>query len=180
MKYRIIASPQWVVDLNGATDKIPSRTLRPSPPVVKFVPMYMPTLSKWKGTQFNTFWPGAPTGFRQQGGLATEYMSPMGDGSYMIDIEVPFSTHFNMLPIVPSDSKLTHTIGGMSGVPGFISVKMDNLKAAGTWDIEVYEAVGDDFAVFGYQPHSVRSIALYANGTSPTVNGYVANGGYMF
>jgi len=177
MKYRIVASPLWVTDLTGATATLPTKFLRPTPPSVKFVPMYMDNILKWRGTQFNTFWHGVSSA-NQQGGLATEHMSPMGDGSYMIDIEVPFSTHYNMLPLIPSDVELAKNIGKVPGVAGFISVKLDNLKATGTWDIEVYEAVGDDFAVFGYQPHNVKAISGYPNGVA-TTTGYIANGGYL-
>merc|ERR1712137_765384 len=137
-----------------------------NPPKVGFFP-FPPQIQGNDGSDFaalvaSTFWQGSRDNgsvlynTNQTHSLANEHLSILPDGTYHIDVQVPFSTHYNVLPVLPdTTSTITENVSGIPGSPGWISLSFPALGVTNSTDvniirdfkIEVYEAVGDDFVL---------------------------------
>jgi hypothetical protein len=152
--------------------KPPAGQLVPfNPPKVGFFP-FPPQIVGNAGSDFaafvaSSFWQGSRENgsvlynTNQTHSLANEHLSILPDGTYHIDVQVPFSTHYNMLPVLPdTTSTITENVSGIPGSPGWISLSFPALGEHTTSDvnfirdfkIEIYEAVGDDFVLAHLRP----------------------------
>merc|ERR1712137_1252279 len=142
-----------------------------NPPKVGFFP-FPPQIQGNDGSDFaafvaSSFWQGGRDNgsvlynTNQTRSTANEHLSILPDGTYHIDVQVPFSTHYNMLPVLPdTTSTITENVSGIPGSPGWISLSFPALGVTNSTDvniirdfkIEVYEAVGDDFVLAHLRP----------------------------
>lgn len=99
-------------------------------------------------------WPGAE-----------ERMYMIGTNSFMIDISIPFNTHYNKLPVTQEE-----WVDG-NFMNGFISliVPLDVTGSSINHDVAIYQATGDDFRFSDWCPiKQLRSIQCNnVSGTMP-------------
>jgi len=147
IKYRIIVSKRGNLP-NTIFDGAPKVSFFPFPPL---------DAAQGNGTQIWSFWAGlvpAGTAAITGGGSApaVEVFSGLPDGSYFVDVQIPFSTHYNCVPIGDNDIDY---IDGPSGIPtslGWVSVELPfgtgaippgtgDVPGVDNYTIDVYEAV---------------------------------------
>jgi len=136
MKYRIVVKSR-----SGRAFGIPKVQFAQTPPYSSRQYTGVDLGSYW--AKSNELFPGGPS-------PAVEYMGDVG-GSKIMDVQVPFATHYNMLPVVRDDGRSCDPISGIPGAVGFITVALDMVEGdtdvGVDYNIDVYEAVGDDFGL---------------------------------
>ena len=78
----------------------------------------------------------------------------IGENSWMIDISVPFNSHYNKLP----NDETQYGAFNANFTNGRIYVTLPDVE---TWDISVYEAAGDDFRYMDWCPINLCTTRQY-------------------
>jgi len=167
MKYR------FVLRYNGQFQGgMPRVAFFPVPPTQKF------SLESFVSSGF---WPSADVGDNTRGftHYPQEHVMALPNNTFQIDVQVPFTTHFNML--ATSDESMSDlTVESVAGVPvspGFISIDFGLTLVPESEDLfdgslQIYEAVGDDFILAHMRPALIKRLYSTQQQTGIFFNGY--------
>jgi len=151
-------------------------------PRVAFFPV--PPTSTHSAASFisSGFWPNGSTWGDNTRGMthyAQEHVMALPNNTFQIDVQVPFTTHYNMLS-TSDETKAGLTVEQVSGVPvspGFISIDFGLTLVPDTLtefdgSLQIYEAVGDDFILAHMRPALIKRIYSSGHKVGIFFNGY--------